>query len=347
MAGREGQESGTKGMHITDALFQQVAEKLTMTLESWKNIDLSSSTSMVATQSKDWLESHQEKLLSGNYAFELTGMSICSQLPVVRKVVLRAKKPGSVFISIACKLQREADPDRADQLEKVLAIFGESEKRDIFIAEAAMDGSWFQCMMPEVYLTKMDEENGIYFFVMEYLDTERFSHINCIEGGPGFSRDQWYESDIRACLRDLARFHAQYIGSLHKLPDSVRSVLFDGPELFGRLFRYIQLTSEDLGQQHPDIWTPSVVELNHRIAYNIHFITQEFLKYPKTFVHNDLNPKNICLRRIPAKGGMTMCVYDWEISHSRSPTGRHRISCFHTSRRHKTRRSVGIRRVLP
>jgi len=35
-------------------------------------------------------------------------------------------------------------------------------------------------------------------------------------------------------------------------------------------------------------------------------------QHPKTLIHNDFNPRNICLR--PTDDGLTLCAYDWELA---------------------------------
>jgi len=46
-----------------------------------------------------------------------------------------------------------------------------------------------------------------------------------------------------------------------------------------------------------------------------------FGKFPKTLIHNDCNPRNICIRKATSdQGGSSdedprqMCIYDWELA---------------------------------
>ncbi len=35
---------------------------------------------------------------------------------------------------------------------------------------------------------------------------------------------------------------------------------------------------------------------------------------PQTLVHNDCNPRNMCLRKAPASNLPKLCLYDWELA---------------------------------
>ena len=68
---------------------------------------------------------------------------------------------------------------------------------------------------------------------------------------------------------------------------------------------------ENNAREYPDMWTPSRQAAMRDILNDVDRIWSVLESQPKTLVHNDFNPRNICLRRQPEP---RLCVYDWELA---------------------------------
>ena len=53
------------------------------------------------------------------------------------------------------------------------------------------------------------------------------------------------------------------------------------------------------------------------VIENAEFIWKSFEESPRALIHNDFNPRNVCMRKESSTGkeeGKHVCVYDWELA---------------------------------
>ena len=62
----------------------------------------------------------------------------------------------------------------------------------------------------------------------------------------------------------------------------------------------------------PGLYPEGAADLLRQAAGHIPAYWRELEKVPKTFIHNDLNPRNTCFRE--TENGLQFCVYDWELA---------------------------------
>ena len=67
-------------------------------------------------------------------------------------------------------------------------------------------------------------------------------------------------------------------------------------------------------ERNSKLCTENMTHIIHKIASNAHTICEAYEKIPKTFIHNDLSPRNCCLRRSPVRHQRSLCLYDWEFA---------------------------------
>jgi hypothetical protein len=61
----------------------------------------------------------------------------------------------------------------------------------------------------------------------------------------------------------------------------------------------------------PDLYTPGRAKLLASAIERIPQYWRELEQIPKTLIHNDFNPRNVCFKR--NGHGLALCLYDWEL----------------------------------
>ena len=293
--------------------FKQVAEAMRMTLKSWKQVDMVDGTAFVSAKEGGGKGSDGD--LQGNYAFELLYSEIGSENAecVTRKVVLRARRLGNQMVDDVVAVIDKMDKEEATEARKHFEVLLDAEKRDVLTAELAMEDNWLTKIMPQIFHVSKNPTINNSFFVMEYFEPELFTHVDCIEGGDGFKKWQWTDTDIKTVLTSLAHFHAYSLNDKSVLPAQLQSYLCNGIDGLERLGKYMLVSSKNLYKREPIIWSALTVQLNKRIAKNLPRIIDAFRQYPQCFVHNDANTRNLCIRSAKDGEERWACLYDWEI----------------------------------
>ena len=298
---------------LTDALFREIASSMDLELISWKAVPMEFGQSggnfvMASTHEKD-------KLVHGHHAFDIVGLpsrgaSISQQ--VTKQIVLRAKVVGEDLISTLVDCIGKHSKEEGNEYGIALAnLLRMSELRDIEIAKAAMHDPILQAVMPKIYFVKYDREHDIRYFLMERFHPGICSHIDCVEGGSSFGQDTWTGEDINHVITGIAKVHARFLDNIDLLPKTVRDVMLDGTNL-ALSTQYMKVAALLFRQRSPEILSDFACKTIEKIANSVSFIENKLQTYPKTFVHNDLSARNVCLRRNPGPNQSYLCAYDWE-----------------------------------
>ena len=298
---------------LNDHLFSKVASKMGLKLLSWHPVDMSAGTSII---NQIVHPNDQEGINAGNLAFDLHLLADCEdeRKTITKKVMLRIKAAGEIAISTMVKAMSRFSLEEAELATPALQFFDKSELRDVLVAKTAMHDPVLQAIMPTVYYAELDWERNVSFFVMERFDSSMCSHIDCIEGGDGFGKQNWSQIDIQYALKDIATVHAKFLGNLELLPCDLREYLANAVEGFHRAATYMKVGSTNNNKHYPDFCSSYVTKVVHRIAENIDIIVKEFDASPKTLIHHDFNPRNACLRLSRDTGSRSLCLYDWELA---------------------------------
>jgi hydroxymethylglutaryl-CoA reductase (NADPH) len=98
------------------------------------------------------------------------------------------------------------------------------------------------------------------------------------------------------------------------------------PELRGMNWIGFERCSTSMAEM-TDLWTaladharsvfcawadPSIAAIHRRLIAQVGQWWRSLETAPRTLIHNDFNPRNICLRQTPS--GPTLCAYDWELA---------------------------------
>ena len=299
---------------LTDTLFKEIASSMDLELISWKAVPMAfgqSAANFIASADET------DKQIEGHYAFDIVGQpkdgtSVSKQ--VTKQVMLRAKAVGADMVSTLVNLIVKHSKEEGNEIGIAGGdLFRMAELRDVQIAKAAMHDRILQAVMLEIYFAKYDREHNIRFFVMERFHSGICSHIDCVEGGTSFGQDTWTREDINHAITGITKVHARFLDSIDLLPKSVRDVLLDGTNLASST-QYMKVAPLLFRQRSPEILSDFASKTIEKIANAVPFIEHKLKTYPKTFVHNDFNARNVCLRRNPSPNQSYLCAYDWEIS---------------------------------
>jgi thioester reductase-like protein len=122
----------------------------------------------------------------------------------------------------------------------------------------------------------------------------------------------WSPEHIGIVVRDLAAVHAVWYGrtaSLRALPwvGFVQSATSMGE------MSDLWIALADHAARPFAEWAGEDFSVLHRELVDSVADWQPFLdEDPQTLIHNDFNPRNICLRE--REGGLSLCAYDWELA---------------------------------
>ena len=173
------------------------------------------------------------------------------------------------------------------------------------LAIAALPHAAFRELMPTTYKTHQDPKREAYLIVMEMLkDMELMNSANDPSG--------WTFRHIEVALAAAARFHAvfydnygdllksSWIGTVHNTSSMVEMMpLWD--ELSNHMF-----------EEFADWFDKEDRQIHRTIISSVSGWWQEIEKMPRTLIHNDFSPRNLCFRRHP--DGPRLVAYDWELA---------------------------------
>ena len=159
-------------------------------------------------------------------------------------------------------------------------------------------------LTPTVFGTETDLDGNHYIILMEYL--QDVDLLNAVMSPESFS-----DLHIKTVLRQLATWHAQQYD--HSVPINT-DYWKDRPSLsyMLKLTPVWSALLKNAAKNFTELYTP---ERAHALQYAIEQIPQYWQTLdalPKTLIHNDFNPRNICFKSTGDQ--LTLCVYDWELS---------------------------------
>ena len=286
-----------------------------MKLLSWTRFELSGNKTVSAsTITNKGLTSGR---IVGHIGFELKGTvqitgDCCKETSV--KVVLRSKVIGDDWVEALSQFGLRSSEEEGQTTRSAYGVFKNMHLEDIEFARGALNGAWFSAFMPDVYLvaSKQDVEEDRIFFFMEYFGDEVFSHVNVLEGGN--ITDTWTSNDIKTALSDVAHFHAYYMENKELIGDDLSNLLVDGLLCLSKGEPYMNIATQSNLEVLPEIWQREETLTLLKYVSKLTQIIQMLKAYPKTVCHNDLNPRNVCLRRDPKSSQKQLCMYDWELA---------------------------------
>ena len=164
----------------------------------------------------------------------------------------------------------------------------------------------FRRYVPRVLGLHEDPTREIYIVVME-----RLRRMTLMDSADDVS--QWTVEDMEVVLRDIAQVHAIWYGREADLLET--GWLPDFPT--ARRMEAASELWEALGvhafEEFPGWFGREDLTRHRGLVRDVGNWWGEIEQLPRTLIHNDFNPRNLCLRPI-GEGRLRLCAYDWELA---------------------------------
>lgn len=183
------------------------------------------------------------------------------------------------------------DPELADLIVRYQGVLEYSccHEKEIMLYDLLRTSSY----TPFYYGSRRDEEREIYLLMLERLDERELLVFNA-ENEP----EKWSAVFVESAIRTIHEAHVLLAGR----SDVVKE--FE-PWKAGELYEKLAWI---IGKEYEDY---SWMGLAERLAGFIGELEaeQDRIRVGKTIVHNDFNPRNVCIRK-----SFEVCIYDWELA---------------------------------
>ncbi|KAG0380194.1 hypothetical protein BGX24_009708 [Mortierella sp. AD032] len=229
-------------------------------------------------------------------------------------VVIKSKPIDTALIELTNIMAQLQGGDIAEEydLVKDQTGFRNSHIREIELAELSWQvGGAMEDISTKVYNVLRNDSQQLYALCLEYLDPAMgtITHMNSTDTALA----SWSSDDIHLVLRDLASFHAQFLGQEDRilgmtfLETPTRSLMKMLRPAYEAMIKTNRKNEPALFSQ---FLTDSMLDfLKHSDEY-----WAKVEKSPRTLIHGDFNTRNICLRLDPSTGTQKLCAYDWELA---------------------------------
>ncbi|KAF9289309.1 hypothetical protein BGZ68_009616 [Mortierella alpina] len=229
-------------------------------------------------------------------------------------VVIKSKPIDTALIeltNIMAQLQGGEIAEEYDQV-KDLTGFRNSHIREIELAELAWQvGGAMERISTKVYNVLRNDSQQLYALCLEYLNPARgnITHMNSTDT----ALSTWTSDDIHLALRDLASFHAQFLGQERRI---LQMSFLENPTrpMMKVLRPAYEAMVKTNHKNDPELFTEFLTQhmLDFLAHSDEHWATLE--RSPRTLIHGDFNTRNICLRLDQTTGAQQLCAYDWELA---------------------------------
>ena len=235
------------------------------------------------------------------------------------KLLIKSKATDGEVIGALQKMAEGCGRDVAEAFRR----FGpETEFRGCHereLAVARLTAPAFTRIAPRTAGLLCDPRRDVFVLAMELLE-------DVTHAGTAADPSAWDDAAIGIVLRDLAPFHALHLGNTEGLAASLHAAR----RTAGQAARHAPLwhaLARHGAREFPALYPPERAALAHALISTIPDWWPRLEAQPRTLIHHDFNPRNLCLRR-PAAGepvigekadGPRLCAYDWELAALHAP----------------------------
>ena len=160
--------------------------------------------------------------------------------------------------------------------------------------------------VPRIFGTFADEAREAYVVVMERLGDD----VVLKDSADDVS--QWSSEPIAAALRGIAEVHAVWLGREEELLAQPWLGPVLGSADLVEMVPLWEALAAHAANEFPEIVDGRMLEGWLGLVRSVGQWAPELERLPRTLVHNDFNPRNLCLR--PTGRGLRLCAYDWELA---------------------------------
>ena len=181
--------------------------------------------------------------------------------------------------------------------------FNGCHRRELGIS--AQTDERFRKHMPKVYGVHEDPKREAYVLTMELLE-------NMVLMDTADDVSDWEQEHIEAAIKGIAEVHSVWYGR----EDELKKQDWLGPVMTSADMNEMIPLWESLevhgAEEFPDMIPQRVLQYYLSFVRNLPQWWPQMEGMRRTLIHNDFNPRNICLR--PTNEGLTLCAYDWELA---------------------------------
>jgi hypothetical protein len=159
--------------------------------------------------------------------------------------------------------------------------------------------------MPLIIDTVVDERREIYIIIMELLqDVFLKDTVN--------NTGLWGPKEIETVLIDAAKFHSVWYKKERELLQKKWLGKIQTANTMAQMIPLWEALGVHAFEEFPEWIGADDVAVHQHIVKSIPNWWNKMENLPRTLIHNDFNPRNICLRK--QANELKLCAYDWELA---------------------------------
>jgi len=222
-----------------------------------------------------------------------------------RRAILKLKARDRDAVAVGAALAAVADRRLGDAYAKWGAGLGLTGSHVREIAIYRQRDPRFRRHTPHVLATRLDPRGDTWAVLLERVDEAIV--MDAVD-----RPDRWRAAHIAAAIDGLAALHAIWWGRERQL--AVRPWIGDVRSTFTmRRMAPLWETLADHAAPAFASWTDgALAALPRTLIDRLPAWRPALERLPQTLIHNDFNPRNVCLRRRGQR--LTLCAFDWELA---------------------------------
>lgn len=225
-----------------------------------------------------------------------------NEKPQKRKMVMKVKPHGKVTASMLTGLSEICGASLSNVYRKheSLTGFSNTHMRELEVYKKKPSP-----LQPEIFGMSVDRESEIFIILMEYLeDVELLNSV--------MNPEDWTREYIEGALLQIAQWHSSNMNLSNKLDMQYWNEDVPGKDYMVQLQPLWRSLLQQASTTLPELYTQENKAMLERAIEKVPDYWSEIQKMPKTLIHNDFNPRNICFKR--KNGQPYLCLYDWELA---------------------------------
>ncbi|MDX1694547.1 MAG: phosphotransferase [Ketobacteraceae bacterium] len=263
-------------------------------IEPIKDINLGSS---IITE----LTAHKINKLVGHFPFELKLSGEQKNI----KVMVKVKPLDDEVILVSNGMASLCDARLAQSYNKFKEQleFKYCDVRELEVM--SQDDPRFTKYTPTVYYTWAEPKREAYVIVEEFL--EGMEMMDSADDTSG-----WTEEHLFAAIDGIAEVHSIWYGKEDELREKPWLANAPTQENMMKRLRLWEMLAVHASEEFPEWFPEGAMDYFRKVVYMLPEWYGKLDNMPKTLIHNDFNPRNICFRR--TNGELRLCAYDWELA---------------------------------
>ena len=217
-------------------------------------------------------------------------------------VLVKTKAADEEMKTVSAEIAGVCNPELGRLFERHRDDLGLNHSHDRELALYEVRDARLRRHTPRCLGTLRNLATGSWTVALEYVR-------DADTGEVGEAAASWDGDRLRAVVQGLGAVHSidsDALGVASSLLAPMRSTaeIIAAAPLFEGLIDYAATTFVR--------WSPGLPAMQRRMVDGLPHWWPEVLAHPHTLVHNDFNPRNVALRRVPQ--GLRLCAFDWELA---------------------------------